>query len=53
MQYNEVVYHLKKVGFKNFNFTQTISHNLTEIRNIEPIKKGHGKGPFVVIKAVK
>ena len=49
----EVVHHLKKVGFKNFSFTQTIFHNLSEIRNIEPIKKGYGKGSFVVVKAMK
>ena len=50
---DELVSNLKKVGFKNFNFTQTIFHNLAEIRAIEPIKKGYGEGSFVVIKALK
>jgi len=37
---NEVVSHLKKAGFNNFNFTQTIFHNLAEIKDIESIKEG-------------
>ncbi len=49
----EVVDTLKKVGFKNFNFTQTIFHNLSEIKYIDPIKEGHGEGSFVVIRAIK
>ena len=50
---DEVVSHLKKAGFNNFNFTQTIFHNLAEIKDIDPIKQGSGKGSFVVIKAIK
>jgi len=50
---DEVVSNLEKVGFKNFNFSQTIFHNLTEIRAIEPIKEGYGEGSFVVIRAIK
>jgi SAM-dependent methyltransferase len=50
---DEVVSSLKKVGFKNFNFTQTIFHDLSEIKDIEPIKEGYGEGSFVVIKALK
>lgn len=49
----EVISHLKKTGFKNFSFTQTIFSSLAEIRNVEPIKDGYGKGSFVVIKARK
>lgn len=49
----EVVFHLKEVGFKNFQFIQTIFQNLTDIREIEPIKEGYGEGSFVVIKAIK
>jgi ubiquinone/menaquinone biosynthesis C-methylase UbiE len=49
----EVVSHLKKVGFKDFNFTQTIFHNLKEIRDIEPIEEGYGEGSFVVVRAIK
>lgn len=50
---NKVILLLKKAGFKNFNFIQTIFHNLAEIRNVEPLKEGYGKGSFVVIKATK
>ena len=50
---NELVFHLKQAGFKNFNFTQTIFHNLPEIRDIEPIKEGYGEGSFVVVRAIK
>lgn len=31
----ENIFHLKQVGFKNFNFTQTIFRNLTEIKDVE------------------
>jgi len=50
---DEVVSNLKKAGFKNFNFTQTIFHNLAEIRDIEQIRTGYGEGSFVVIRAMK
>jgi ubiquinone/menaquinone biosynthesis C-methylase UbiE len=50
---DDIVFNLKKAGFKNFNFTQTIFHNLAEIRDIEPIKEGYGEGSFVVIRAIK
>jgi ubiquinone/menaquinone biosynthesis C-methylase UbiE len=50
---NEIIFHLRRAGFKNFSFTQTIFHDLTEIKNIEPIKEGYGKGSFVVIRAIK
>jgi len=50
---DDVVSNLKKVGFKNFSFTQTIFHNLSKIKTIEPIKEGYGGGSFVVIKALK
>jgi len=50
---DEVVLILKKVGFKNFNFTQTIFHSLSKIKAIEPIKEGYSEGSFVTIKALK
>ena len=49
----EVVYNLNKVGFKEFNFKQTIFHSLNEIKNIEPAKEDYGEGSFVVIRARK
>lgn len=50
---DEVVSHLKMAGFKGFDFTQTIFHNLAEIKGIEPVRDGYGEGSFVVVKAVK
>lgn len=50
---HEVVFKMKKVGFKAFNFTQTLFHDLDKIRDIEPIKEGYGEGSFVVIRAKK
>lgn len=50
---DEVVSHLKMAGFKSFNFTQTIFHDLAEIKGIEPVRDGYGEGSFVVVKAVK
>jgi SAM-dependent methyltransferase len=50
---DEVVSHVKKAGFGNFSFIQTIFPNLTGIQTIEPIKNGYGEGAFVVLKAIK
>ncbi len=50
---NEVISYLKEAGFKNFNFSQTIFHNLTEIKDIELMKEGYGEGSFVVVRAAK
>lgn len=49
----EVIYNLNKVGFKEFNFKQTIFHNLNEIQSVEPVKENYGQGSFVVIRARK
>jgi len=49
----EVIAYLKKTGFRNFSFTQTIFNSLAEIKDVEPIKDGYGEGSFVVIKAEK
>jgi SAM-dependent methyltransferase len=48
---DEVTTHLKKAGFRDFGFSQTIFRPLREIRSIEPIKKGYGEGSFVVVRA--
>lgn len=49
----EVICYLKKAGFKDFNLTQTIFHDLEEIKDVEPPKEGYGEGSFVVVKATK
>lgn len=49
----EVSYYLKKVGFKDTSFAQTIFRDINEIRYIEEVKEGHGEGSFVVVRGVK
>jgi hypothetical protein len=48
-----VVSHLKKAGFKNLSFRQTLFQSSQRIKNIEPSKRGYGEGSFVVVKALK
>ena len=50
---DEVTSYLKESGFKRLKFTQTIFHHLSEIEILEPVKKGYGKGSFVVVRALK
>jgi SAM-dependent methyltransferase len=50
---DEVVYHLKRAGFSDFRFSQTVFHDLREIKEIEPPRDGYGEGSFVVIRAIK
>lgn len=50
---NEVTSYLKKAGFEDFSFIQTIFHDLDHIRDVEPIKESFGEGSFVVVRAVK
>ncbi len=44
---------MKKAGFADFSFRQTIFRNLTEINERETIKSGYGEGSFVVIRGKK
>ena len=50
---NEVTQYLKQAGFDSFHFTQTVFHNLPEIKEVEPVKEWYGDGSFVVIRAKK
>ena len=50
---DEIVSYLKETGFKKINFIQTIFKPLKEIDKIEPIRKGHTKGSFVVVSGIK
>lgn len=50
---DQVIVHLQRTGFIDFSFTQTIFHVLDEIREIESVKDGYGKGAFVVVRAMK
>lgn len=48
---DDVIEHLKHAGFGRFKFVQTIFRPLNEIRKMELILNGHGRGSFVVICA--
>lgn len=50
---DEVISYLRKAGFMDFSFTQTIFHDLSEIKSVEPIKEGYGEGSFVVVRGDK
>jgi len=49
----EIIFLLEQTGFENLSFVQTIFHNLKDIKSIESVKSGYGKGSFVVIRAEK
>jgi len=44
---------LKKAGFKNLEFVQTLFRDLDKIESIERPLPGHGKGSYVLIKGIK
>ncbi len=50
---DEVILYLEEAGFRIFHVSQTIFHDLIDVKNIEPIKPGYGEGAFVVIDAKK
>lgn len=50
---DEVVHHLKQVGFRDFVFRQTIFQNPTEMKEADPVRSGYGEGSFVVVRATK
>lgn len=50
---DELITYLKKHGFGNFEFRQTLFRSLNEIHSPEPVKTGYGEGSFVALKAQK
>ncbi|NIQ04471.1 MAG: class I SAM-dependent methyltransferase [Candidatus Korarchaeota archaeon] len=50
---DEVVAHLQKAGFKDFEYTQTIFQSLPNTGELEPVRPGFGQGSFVVVKGKK
>lgn len=50
---DELVSHLKQAGFRDFLFRQTLFGDLGGMEQPEPVKPGHGKGLFVIVRAVK
>ncbi|WP_094226995.1 class I SAM-dependent methyltransferase [Methanolobus psychrotolerans] len=49
----EIVSLLEYSGFDNVSFTQTIFKSMKDIEKPEPVIPGHGKGSFVVVRALK
>ncbi len=49
----EIVELLKKAGFSEFSFLQTLFRRLGEIDSVEPVKEGCGEGSFVVVSGLK
>lgn len=50
---DKVVFELNRAGFRHFKFSQTLFHDLEDIKTLEPAKSGYGEGSFVVIQAKK
>ncbi|KAA9035651.1 class I SAM-dependent methyltransferase [Ginsengibacter hankyongi] len=50
---NKVEEELKKAGFKELQFSQTLFHALDKTESTETPLPGYGKGSFVLVKAVK
>jgi SAM-dependent methyltransferase len=42
---------LVSAGFNKFRFAQTLFHLLPDIKEVEPVYEGYGKGSFVVIRS--
>lgn len=49
----DIVASLEKTGFGSFEYRQTLFQPLDEISEVEPVKKGHGEGSFVVVRGEK
>jgi SAM-dependent methyltransferase len=48
-----IVDHLAKAGFSGFAFCQTLFTPLDEMKEVDPVRDGHGQGSFVVVKGIK
>lgn len=44
---------LKEIAFDDFFFVQTLFQPIDEIKNVEPVKNGYGRGSFIVLRCVK
>jgi ubiquinone/menaquinone biosynthesis C-methylase UbiE len=44
---------LSETGFFDQTWVQTLSKQMSEIQEIEPLRSGHGNGAFVVVRAKK
>lgn len=50
---DEVIAHLRKAGFYDLQFCQTLFRPLDQLDSVEPVEEGYGQGSFVVIKATR
>jgi len=50
---DEVASYLKKSGFRDLTYMQTIYQDLGKLKDIEPVNEGYGEGSFVVVRGVK
>jgi len=50
---DDIVTHLQRAGFGNLVFRQTLFRPLSDMVEVEPVKEGHGKGSFVVVRGEK
>ena len=49
----ELISRLRQAGFHNLHFSQTLTSELSEITEQEPVLAGYGKGSFVVVRGEK
>jgi len=47
---DEVLETMKRAGFSDFNFRQTIFEDLSQITENEVVKTGYGQGSFIVLR---
>ncbi len=50
---DEVIRGLEKAGFDDFEFTQTIFHELSATQDNEPVRRGYGTGSFVAVRGIR
>jgi len=50
---DEVIYYLKKTGFKDLTFYQTLFRNPENLSEIDSVRKDCGEGSFVVVGGYK
>jgi ubiquinone/menaquinone biosynthesis C-methylase UbiE len=50
---DKITNELKLAGFRDLSYSQTLFHNLDEIKETEQTKAGFGEGSFVIIKSKK
>ncbi len=50
---DDILLHMKKAGFSDFAFRQTLFRPLEEVEKTEPVQEGYDKGSFVVVRGVR